>query len=97
MISKNKTILLSLYNPGQAQKREIRVAIPEHELKIVDEKNNQVPGDIFCANLEDISNCEAVFWLDMPESGNKYVKLIPQKSSSSATTKIIKLHEMTII
>lgn len=68
-------MLLALYNPGKAQKRIIRINVPEHDLKIVDEKNSAIQGDIFCGNLYEVGNCEVVFSLDMPESGNAYVKL----------------------
>ncbi len=56
---------MSLYNPSHAQQREIRVSVPEHPLKIADDKNGSIEGDIFCANLHDKEDCELVFLLNM--------------------------------
>lgn len=47
-----------------------------------------------CANPKDGSDCELVFNLDLPESANSYVKLVPVGSGGSAKVSVAK--ELTI-
>lgn len=56
-ITANKTVLLALYNPGPAQKRQIRIGVPEHDLKVTSWTNTSIPGDVICTNVYDAANC----------------------------------------
>ena len=51
---------------------------------------------MFCANLNDETDCELIVFVDFDESSNRYLKITPIRSSS-ATAKIVKLHEITTI
>jgi hypothetical protein len=53
----NKTVLLALYNSGPAQKRQIRIAVPDHDLKVTNWNNTSIPGDVICTNSYDAANC----------------------------------------
>ena len=89
-MKKNETVLIGLYNPGRSQTKEIKIAVPEVELRVVDDKNQRIEGDVFCANLNDESDCELVVFVEFGESSNRYLKITPMKSSS-ATAKVQKL------
>ena len=56
-IAANKPVLISLYNPGPAEKRIIKINVPNHDLKVTDWTNAPITGDVFCANLFDTTNC----------------------------------------
>ncbi len=53
----NKSVILSLYNPGAKGIYQIKVNVPSHELNVVNIKNANINGDIICANLYDTANC----------------------------------------
>jgi hypothetical protein len=58
--------LLALYNPGPAQKRQVKIAVPDHDLKITGWNNTAVSGDVICTNVFDATNCELFVILDFP-------------------------------
>lgn len=88
-ITANKTVLLALYNPGPAQKKQIRIPVPDHDLKVTSWTNASVPGDVICTNVNDATNCELFVVLDFPESGNTYIKIV--SDTKTATAKVVKL------
>lgn len=81
-ISDNKPVLLALYNSGSAQKRQIKIYVPKKDLKIVGANNSTISGSVVCTDGSD--NCELFFQVDLPESGNAYVKISAEGSSPSA-------------
>lgn len=88
-IGSNKTIMLALYNPGPAQKRQVKINVPDHDLKITSWSNTTVAGDVICSSSLDPTNCELFMILDFPESGNTYVKIVADTKNPSA--KVVKL------
>lgn len=90
----NKTVLLALYNPGTAQKRQIRIPVPDHDLKVTNWANTAVPGDVICTNAYDTTSCELFVILDFPESGNTYLKIVSDSKTPSA--KVVKLKQLSI-
>ena len=94
-INNNKTVMLTLYNSGPAQRRQIRIAVPAHDLKVIGWANEQIHGDVLCANTLDGNNCELVVTLSFPESGSTYLKI--SADSKTATAKVVKLKELTIL
>lgn len=56
--------MLALYNPGPAQKRQVKIYVPDLDLKITSWSNTSVAGDIICTNLYDATNCELFMTLD---------------------------------
>lgn len=86
--------MLALYNPGAAQKRQIRIPVPDHDLKVTNWANASVPGDVICTNVYDVTNCELFVVLDFPESGNTYIKIASDTKTASA--KVVKMKELTI-
>ena len=91
-ISAGKAVLLALYNSGPAQKRIIKINVPNKDLKIVDWTNQPITGDIFCANLYDTANCELIFSASLPESANYYIKIIGE--TKNPTAKVVKLKQL---
>lgn len=88
-------MLLALYNSGEAQKRQIRVSVPSHDLRVEGYNNQAITGDVFCASTWDSSHCELVITVDFPESANSYVKI--SVDSKNATAKVVKLKELGLI
>lgn len=56
-IAANKTVLIALYNSGPAQKRIIKINVPNHDLKVTDWGNTPITGDVMCSNAYDTANC----------------------------------------
>lgn len=65
-LSAHKPVLLSLYNPGSAQKRSIKIYVPDQNLKIVGVDNSSIAGDIVCTDTVNTANCELFFEVDLP-------------------------------
>ena len=92
-IQEGRTVLVSLYNPGPKGIYPVRIRTIPHEVDVVDTINRTIPGDIICGNTNNASDCDLLFNLELEESGNSYVKLVP-KSGGSA--KIVPVRELTI-
>jgi len=46
--------MLALYNPGPAQKRQVKIYVPDLDLKITSWSNTSVAGDIICTNCSSV-------------------------------------------
>lgn len=75
---------------GQVDK--IRVKVPKVLLRIIDQNNQPVLGDILCVDDDDINNCELYFLYTVQDPLTiQYFKLIPlnNNTDSEATTTIL--------
>ena len=93
-LNANKTVLVSLYNPGQAASRQVKLIVPAHDYKVTASNNQTIHGDVICANTYN-SECELIFTTAFPESGSIYVKVAVE--SKNPTAKVVKLKELTIL
>lgn len=87
--------MIALYNSGPAQKRQVKIQVPDHDLKVTGWNNTAITGDVICSNLLDAANCELFVILDFPESGNTYIKITSE--SKNPTAKVVKLKELSIL
>jgi len=97
VLATNKTILLSIYNPGPKGIYTVRVRVTNQELALRTAANNsQLAGEILCVN-KDAKDCELVFNLAFEETSYSYVKLTASKSGSAKVinTKTILATETT--
>lgn len=56
-IQNGKTVLVSLYNPGAAATRQVKIHVPPKDLKVSGWSNEQIHGDVICGNTYDVNNC----------------------------------------
>ena len=94
VLATNKSVLVSLYNPGPKGTYTIRLKVEEQELNIISSAGTTVAGDLICSNTQDTKDCDVLFNLAFEETSTSYVKLVPVKSGGSA--KITKLKSITI-
>lgn len=89
-----KTVLVGLYNPGAAGDYIIKLKAFPKDINIVNTKNQPIVGDILCADTNDANNCDLIFTVNIGESSNAYVKLIP---TTGGSTKAQHVKELTTI
>jgi hypothetical protein len=94
VLNNNKSVLVSLYNPGSKGTYTIRLKVDEREFNIISSNGSTIAGDLICSNVRDVKDCDVIFNLDFEETSTNYVKLVPVKSGGSA--KVVKLKTVTI-
>ena len=57
---------------------KLRIKVPKSSVKIVDEDNNVLAGDIFCTNDLDEEDCDLYFFYPIKNKNSlRYFKLLP--------------------
>jgi hypothetical protein len=93
-LNANKSVLVSLYNPGSNGTYTVRLKVDEREFNIISSNGSTITGDLICSNVQDVKDCDVIFNLAFEETSTSYVKLVPVKSGGSV--KVVKLKTVAI-
>ncbi|EAS04708.3 glycoside hydrolase family 38 amine-terminal domain protein (macronuclear) [Tetrahymena thermophila SB210] len=61
LISNNKPILISIFNPSVKRQMNIRIRIPQANVTILNDKNQFLKTDFICSNPENKTDCDLYF------------------------------------
>ena len=61
-----KDSVLLIFNPGVSKTEVIRLKVPRVRVRILDEKNREIPSDVIC-DRNDLEDCEAYFITELKE------------------------------
>lgn len=81
--TKQKTILLTVYNPTVARNYILRVKVPHSYLKVIDTDNNELVSDVFCPNITDSSDCDLYAYVSFDAFSVHYYKVVPIESNEN--------------
>lgn len=85
--------MVNLYNSGAKGNFPIHFRVPNKDLNIVGKDNSKISGDVVCANFKDSNDCELIFYVDIDESSNTYVKI----STDGASAPKVPIKELTVV
>ena len=85
--------MVNLYNSGPKGNFPIHFRVPNKDLNIVAKYNSKISGDVICANFKDSNDCELIFYIDIEESSNTYIKISTEGGSASR----VPVKELTVV
>lgn len=68
---------MTVYNPFYERTVTVRAKVPNTNFSLVDMNNNQVEGDVICANRTDSTDCDLYFVDNFKGYALQYYKLVP--------------------